>query len=94
MKFLHLFLFLSLFFFTSTSFGSNLSSTDVSSLSALNTSEINNFVTNKKISGFFDDGLKYNGATTALDLTTNNQSVTFIYTNTANKGWIQKSNNT
>ena len=60
MKFLHLFLFLFLFFFTSISFGSNLSSIDVSSLSALNTSEINNFVTNKKISGFFDDGLKYN----------------------------------
>jgi hypothetical protein len=52
----------------------------------------NGFETNKCTVNF--NGLKYNGATTALDLTTNNQSVTFIYTNTANKGWIQKSNNT
>jgi|TARA_R110000803_G_scaffold129896_2_gene197280 hypothetical protein len=52
----------------------------------------NGFATNKCTVNF--NGLKYNGATTALDLTTNNQSVTFIYTNTANKGWIQKSNNT
>jgi hypothetical protein len=57
MKILRIFLFL--FFFTSTSYGSNLSSINVSSLSVLNTTEINNFVSNKIISGFFDDGLKF-----------------------------------
>ena len=61
-------------------------------ITIMDASAANGFGTNKCTVNF--NSLKYHGATTALDLTTNNQSVTFIYTNIAGKGWIQKSNNT
>ena len=61
-------------------------------ITIMDASSANGFATNKCTVNF--NGLKFNSATTALDLTTNNQSVTFIYTNIAGKGWIQKSNNT
>ena len=61
-------------------------------ITIMDASSASGFATNKCTVNF--NSLKFNSATTALDLTTNNQSVTFIYTNIAGKGWIQKSNNT
>jgi len=61
-------------------------------ITIMDASAANGFATNKCTVNF--NSLKYQSATAALDLTTNNQSVTFIYTNIAGKGWIQKSNNT
>jgi hypothetical protein len=61
-------------------------------ITIMDASAANGFATNKCTVNF--NSLKYQSSTAALDLTTNNQSVTFIYTNIAGKGWIQKSNNT
>ena len=58
----------------------------------MDASAANGFATNKCAVNF--NGLKYQNLTANLDLQTNNQSVTLIYTNIAGKGWIQKSNNT
>ena len=61
-------------------------------ITIMDSSAANGFATNKCAVNF--NGLKYQNLTANLDLQTNNQSVTFIYTNIAGKGWIQKSNNT
>ena len=61
-------------------------------ITIMDASAANGFATNKCAVTF--NGLKYQNLTANLDLQTNNQSVTFIYTNIAGKGWIQKSNNT
>jgi hypothetical protein len=61
-------------------------------ITIMDASAANGFATNKCAVNF--NGLKYQNLTANLDLQTNNQSVTLIYTNIAGKGWIQKSNNT
>jgi len=61
-------------------------------ITIMDASVSNGFATNKCVVNF--NGLNYQNLTANLDLQTNNQSVTFIYTNISGKGWIQKSNNT